>query len=186
VEHYVDLARRLLEEGFGVVLVGDTHDRWAADHFAGLGVADRLGTLTITGTLSVLRGASLVISHDTGPMHLARLVRAPLIAIFGPQLPSKHIPADDDATIFWGGAALACRPCYDPHEPARCTNNLCMRDVSVEQVMEAALARLRPGFQLERRTEVMSPGLTHAGETGATGANLPIAQPRSMSQELPA
>jgi heptosyltransferase-2 len=152
VERYADLARRLIAEGYRVVLVGDAHDRRVQPDFAGIGVDDRLGATTIRESLSLMRGARLVVSHDTGPMHLARLVRAPVIALFGPQLPSKHVAADDlTVDALWGGARLPCRPCYDPHEPAACTNNLCMQDLSVDLVFEHAMRRLRGPVALTGR-----------------------------------
>jgi heptosyltransferase-2 len=142
VENQAELARRFRAEGLSVALVGDHNDTWVRPHFEGIEVDDHIATLSITGTMSVMRGATLVVSHDTGPMHLARLVRAPLVALFGPQLPWKHIPADSDVTVLWGGAGLPCRPCYDPHEPALCTNNLCMQDLTVDYVFGAAMRRL--------------------------------------------
>jgi heptosyltransferase-2 len=145
-ERYVEVAKRLRAEGLRVVLVGDKNDRWAQPLFAGVDVEDRMGHTTIPETLSLLRGSRVVISHDTGPLHLARLVRTPVVAMFGPQLPSKHVPASAaDAVVLWGGAHLACRPCYDPHEPALCTNNLCMQDLSVDRVMAAASDLLTSG-----------------------------------------
>jgi heptosyltransferase-2 len=142
VDRYVELARRFRHEGHSVTLVGDANDAWAQPAFEGLGVDDRIGKTTITETLAIMRGARLVVTHDTGPLHLARLMRAPLVAMFGPQIPWNYIPADANATVLWGGASLACRPCYDPHEPALCTNNLCMQDLSVDRVFGAAMERL--------------------------------------------
>ena len=138
VARYVAIAGALIASGLQVVLVGDEADRALAPEFAALPVVDALGTLPIAGSLGVLASAAVVVSHDTGPMHLARLVRAPLVALFGPTSPADFLGEADERTIaLWGGARLACRPCYDGREVAPCSNNVCMQSIEVAGVMDA-------------------------------------------------
>jgi heptosyltransferase-2 len=143
IESYRALAMRLRRAGHTVTLVGDAADAWVRPHFADLDVRDEIGLHGLSGTLSVLSAADLVISHDTGPLHLARLVRAPVLALFGPTNPSQFVTEDATTSVLWGGAALACRPCYDGREFAACSNNLCMKDISVAAVADRAAAMLR-------------------------------------------
>ena len=142
VERYREVAGRLLGAGYTVSLVGDAADAWVRPHFAGLDVRDEIGAHGLTGTLAVLRDAQLVISHDTGPLHLAKLVRAPLLALFGPTMPSQFVVKDPGTSVMWGGGDLACRPCYDGREFAACRDNLCMQDIASSAVAERALAML--------------------------------------------
>jgi len=136
---YAQVARALVERGCDVALVGDRSDRWAADACVGVPVLDFLGALTLEETLGVLARASLVISHDTGPLHLARAVRAPIIALFGPTIPRQVLGATPpNVIVMWGGEQLACRPCYNGRDFATCQNNLCMQDISVAQVIDHA------------------------------------------------
>ena len=116
LERYREVAARLLAIGRRVTLVGDAADAWVRPSFAGLDVRDEIGARTIPGTLTVLAHADLVITHDTGPLHLAELVRAPLLALFGPTMPSQFMLPRPEAEALWGGANLACRPCYDGRE----------------------------------------------------------------------
>ncbi len=144
-ERYAEVARTLSADGYDVALVGDDADRWVLDSFSDIPVIDLLGRLSLTETLGVLARASLVISHDTGPMHLARSVRAPMIALFGPTVPRQMLGAvSEDVDVLWGGERLACRPCYDGREFAACGNNLCMQDIPVADVLQRARARLSP------------------------------------------
>jgi heptosyltransferase-2 len=138
-ERYAALARRLLARGFAVVLVGDADDRRVRPAFANIAVVDRLGDLSIVESTAVLGAAHVVVSHDTGPMHLARLARAPLVALFGPTSPHEFAPEDERTRVLWGGSRLACRPCYDGREVAPCRDNLCMQDLGVAEVEAAAL-----------------------------------------------
>lgn len=141
VERYAELARALIAQGRRVVLVGDHGDTWVRPAFKGVAVDDRIGAYTLTDTLSLFASAGAVVSHDTGPLHLARLVRAPLVALFGPTMPREFVNQDERTVVLWGGDWLACRPCYNGRYFAQCDNHLCMKDISVSQV-SAAVAQL--------------------------------------------
>lgn len=142
VDRYRELAGRLLDLGHGVSLVGDADDAWVRPAFVDIRIRDEIGAHDIAGTLAVLAHADLVITHDTGPLHLASLARVPILGLFGPTMPSQFMPPDAAGELLWGGAHLACRPCYDGREFAACTDNLCMQDISVDAVLARALAIL--------------------------------------------
>jgi len=137
VARYADVARSLVAGGDTVVLVGGPDDAWVRPAFAGIPVVDLIGTLSLVETLTVLRDCSAVVVHDTGPLHLARLVRAPMVALFGPTVPRQVMSLDTNTHVLWGGADLACRPCYDGREFAACRNNLCIQEVTVADVIAA-------------------------------------------------
>ncbi|MEO7085390.1 MAG: glycosyltransferase family 9 protein [Gemmatimonadaceae bacterium] len=142
VAGYVEVARALLAEGCEVLLAGDAADAWVRPSFAGLDVSDRIGATTLPEIVSLFAGCDLVISHDTGPMHLARLARAPVLALFGPTIPAHFLPEDDRTTVLWGGEALSCRPCYDGREFAKCGDNRCMSSISADVVIRTARTML--------------------------------------------
>jgi heptosyltransferase II len=142
VDRYRAVAEALLAAGLRVALAGDSNDAWVRPEFAGVAVDDFIGALSIPATLGLMKQADLVVTHDTGPMHLARLAGAPLVALFGPTIPRRFIVEDEKTTVLWGGADLPCRPCYDGREFAPCTSNRCMQDTSAAQVIESSLARL--------------------------------------------
>ena len=146
VERYVELSRALIEAGHRVILIGGPADAWVRNAFAGLPLDDFIGGLSIPQLLRVMSDADVIVSHDTGPIHLAQLVRAKVIALFGPTVPERVVGNSDNVVSLWGGAHLACRPCYDGRSYAPCTRNLCMEDISVDQVLsviESALSAPR-------------------------------------------
>jgi len=143
VDHYAALARRLFDDGFEVVLVGNAGDDWVRQHFSTVPVTNLVGRTSIPETLALFAGSDLVIAHDTGPMHLARLVGARLIALFGPTPPSSFVTPDETTTVLWGGEHLACRPCYDGREFADCADNECMSSISVDVVFRTAATILQ-------------------------------------------
>lgn len=146
VLHYARVARALADEGIDVVLVGDANDDWVRPNFAGIPVDDRIGLMRLPETLALMAASDLVISHDTGPMHMARLAGAPLLALFGPTMPSQFVVEDNQTTVLWGGAHLACRPCYDGREFADCRDNVCMSSIDPTVVLSTArmLLPVRP------------------------------------------
>jgi heptosyltransferase-2 len=140
VGHYAELARLLIGDDFTVAILGNDADAWVLPAFDGIPVRNEIGRHDLVGTLSLMRGSDLVVSHDTGPMHLARLVRTPLVALFGPTNPHELLWQDESVRVLWGGERLACRPCYDGRDFAHCADNICISSVSPAVVHEAVRA----------------------------------------------
>jgi heptosyltransferase-1 len=87
--------------------------------------------------VALARAASLVISGDTGPLHVATAVGTPVVALFGPTDPARNGPfAPEDVTVsrFDGCGCHYDRRC---HQPA-----WCLADVTVAEVAAAVKRRL--------------------------------------------
>lgn len=139
VELYVDLAERLLARGYEVVLTGGPDDTWVRPSFDRLrsaeALTDTIAELSLPEVVAAFNDCDLVISHDTGPLHLAGISRAALLGIFGPTDPASFLPRRDGVRGLWGGEGFACRPCYDEQSFAPCRDNGCMRQVTVGMVL---------------------------------------------------
>jgi len=135
IESYVELARRLLDRDWEVVLIGGPEDEWVKAYFRDLPTTDCIGRLSIPEVVAVCDVCDAAVSHDTGPLHLAGLSKACLIGIFGPTNPFTFIPRRPFALGIWGGQGFACRPCYDGRDFAPCSLNNCMRGISPELVL---------------------------------------------------
>ncbi|HVZ80629.1 MAG TPA: glycosyltransferase family 9 protein [bacterium] len=138
VGHYAELAAKLLAGGYQVVLTGAESDRWILEYFKGLGVVDLVGKTTVTDLIAVYGKCRLVVTHDSGPMHLAALAGARVLALFGPTIPSEKVPLGGLVHSLWGGEELPCRPCYDGRNYAKCSRNICLEDIGVERVLAEA------------------------------------------------
>jgi heptosyltransferase-2 len=135
IERYVVLAQRLLNRGWEVVLLGGPDDAWVKPHFEPIAVSDCIGDLSLPEVISVCDTCDGVVSHDTGPLHLAGLSRACVVGVFGPTDPANFLPRRPFVVGLWGGHGLACRPCYDGREFAPCQFNGCMHQVTPEMVL---------------------------------------------------
>jgi heptosyltransferase-2 len=186
VERYVELAGRLLERGFQVVLCGGPDDAWASAAFAALPVIDAIGQLSLPQTLAAMAGASVTVTHDTGPLHLAGVTSTAIVAVFGPTDPRGRLPQRANCTAIWGGEGFACRPCYDGRDYAACGHNGCMHQVTVSMVLqevELLLAARRDDKPLPPR--VVTPPSTYV-QVGLPAAPKPVTIPSPNTTGAPA
>ncbi|MEN8134418.1 MAG: glycosyltransferase family 9 protein [Thermodesulfobacteriota bacterium] len=142
-ERFSVIADRLLERGCSVVFTGSQADRVEIDRIiAGMnGKAVNLaGKTSLLSLAALYQGAKVVLSTDTGPMHIAAAVGTPLVAIFGPTAPWRTGPWGEDNAVL--RVDMDCSPCLKK----TCTRDSeCMRKISVEMVESAVIAALNRG-----------------------------------------
>lgn len=101
------------------------------------------GQTSLTQLAALLQQADLLISGDSGPMHMAAAVGTPLIAIHGPTDPALSGPVSKQATIL--RSDIWCSPCYEARDTADCRffTTQCMKNVLPTQVLAVARERLQ-------------------------------------------
>jgi heptosyltransferase-2 len=138
--HFADLARRLLETGVRVWIVGSPNDRLAADALIGAAgesakrIRDLTGKTDLGTAIDLLSAASVVISNDSGLMHAAAAVGAPVVALFGSSSPAYTPPLSPQARI--ARIDIACSPCFKRECPLG--HFKCMRELAPELVYNLA------------------------------------------------
>ena len=132
-EKFAELGDRLREElGIGVVLTG--REAGPLERIRGRmrTKAVNLGGRTTLRELACLyRQASLLVTTDSGPMHLAAAIGTPVVALFGPTDPARTGPYGPGHCVI--RRELSCAPCLRK----RCDLPRCMKEISVEEVFEA-------------------------------------------------
>ncbi|MEW6109368.1 MAG: lipopolysaccharide heptosyltransferase I [Nitrospirota bacterium] len=88
------------------------------------------GNTNIRELMEIMRDARLVISNDSGPMHIAAGFNIPVVAIFGPTSPLRTGPYGDGHIIIKSDAE--CSPCFKK----RCRDMKCMKEITVDYVHE--------------------------------------------------
>ena len=104
--------------------------------------------------IALLKQIDLLVTLDSGPMHLAAALGTPLVALFGPTDPRLTGPYGTGGTIL--RVPLPCSPCLK----RRCQiqdDRLCMRSISEEDVAEAASAILATGSRCRRSHDRLQP-----------------------------
>jgi len=136
-EHFIALARNLLEEGYAVWLVGSPNDQPAALPIAAAlpGVRDLTGRTDLGTAIDLLSLGSVVVSNDSGLMHAAAAVGRPLIALFGSSSPDYTPPLSPVAQVT--RIDIECSPCFQRECPLG--HFKCMRDLDPERVYQLAL-----------------------------------------------
>lgn len=137
--HWRALAARLRAEGLTVVGVGTAGERERLeDAHAVPAFGEGLGV-----TAALLRHAACAVTHDSGLMHLASAMGAPVVALFGPTTPAFGY-APYRATGVLLHRTLPCRPCA-PYGGPRCPlgHHRCMIDIDPATVAEAVVRRVQ-------------------------------------------
>jgi lipopolysaccharide heptosyltransferase II len=100
------------------------------------------GKTSLTQLAALLQRADLLISGDSGPLHMGVACGTPIIGIYGPTNPSLGGPVSPDATILRSG--IWCSPCYNARDTADCRfyTTQCMKNILPAQVFEAAQQKL--------------------------------------------
>ncbi len=149
---FARLARELRTLGCRVVVTGDRHERGLAAQvcLGSLGqqdeVLDLAAALDTAQLVALLARADLLVTNDTGPLHLADALGTPSVALFGPNTPERYGPRVVGSVALFAG--LPCSPCLDERtaKASSCSTFECMQALSVERVLtsvRSVLARRR-------------------------------------------
>ena len=100
------------------------------------------GKTSLTQLAALMQRADLLITGDSGPMHIAGAVGTPLIAIHGPTDPALSGPVSPHATIL--RSDIWCSPCYEAKNTADCRffTTQCMKNITPNQVFNVVQKKL--------------------------------------------
>lgn len=113
------------------------------------------GSVTLAELLRLICDAKLVVSVESGIIHLAAWVGTPIVALFGPESPSLYGPFTVNAKVLWLG--LACSPCVGVGtvRMTHCQENSCMKRLTPEMVYRACISMLtRAKLKFSEKIEV--------------------------------
>jgi heptosyltransferase-2 len=147
---FAEVGNALAAAGARIVLAGGPADAAALQQVrAGLReppLGDTAG-LDPAGLAAVLRRATLLVTCDSAPLHLAQAVGTPVVAVFGPTSQRRWGPLPGRGAVVHLG--LPCSPCTN-HGTTRCPlgHHDCMERLPAAKVAEVALASLQAGRAL--------------------------------------
>src|SRR6202140_4844222 len=138
-DRYGELADALRADGYSVALLTSPGERQQAETIAAsrdLPIVGHDGD--VLQLAAAISHCSVVVTNDSGPLHLATALAVPSVSIFGPTDPGR--------TVIPGASRVlrrehTCSPCYQRQCPLG--DHRCMIQISVDEVFEAAVGVLR-------------------------------------------
>ena len=133
--HFAELAKKLAAKGNAVWLFGSDKDKAIGEEIVRLsdGAAVNLcGKTDLAGAIDLLSLAEVVVSNDSGLMHVAAGVGRPIVALYGSSSPEHTPPLARTFRIIRTG--IYCSPCYARECPLG--HFKCMNELEPERVMQ--------------------------------------------------
>ena len=144
IESFARVAHELASDGHRIVLLGGGGDRPLAERLvaacadAPSAPVDLCGRTSIQELGALLERCSLLLTGDTGPMHMAAATRTPVVGLFfGPALPFDTGPYGNGHVVLHAG--VGCAPC---DHAVQCLDPFCRRTLTPELIADVARARL--------------------------------------------
>jgi len=137
IENFAKLCDELAKRNIRVVITGSEEDSALTEELferTRNRPVNAVGKTSITELIALIRRCQVFISSDSAPMHIASSVGVPLIAIFGPTDPKRHLVPPAQYQVFW--KEIPCSPCYLRSCPI---GHLCMKKISVQEILDAVL-----------------------------------------------
>jgi lipopolysaccharide heptosyltransferase II len=144
---FIALSKNLSEKGIVVVIVGSDSEKLIGEKIIASGCGLNLaGRTSLIESAAVIQRSSLLISGDSGLLHIAVGLGVPTVSLFGPSNTSKWAPKGARHIIVSGN--LPCSPCSKFGYTPQCPINVkCMADIAEEEVV-AAVEKLLGKFQI--------------------------------------
>lgn len=138
-DRYGELAERLTDCGYSVVLLTSPSERQQAE-----AIAEQCGGLAVVGQdgdvlhlAAAISHCSVIVTNDSGPLHLAAALAVPSVSIFGPTDPARTVIPGVTRVLR---KPVSCGPCYERECPLR--DHRCMSEISTDEVFTAAVGLL--------------------------------------------
>ena len=151
---YAELAKRFLESDYEVCLVGSAADSRDCELVAQADdrIQNLCGKTSLLELMEIFQESQLLISNDSGAMHVAAATSLPTVSIFGPTVPEfGYRPWQNRVRIVQ--EILSCRPC-SPHGTKSCPigTHACMNNLSSEKVFQSAMQLIGIGSSKGKRS----------------------------------
>lgn len=136
-----DVVRWLVNvHGARVVLTGSAADRPLTSyiaHTAGVPCMDLAGELSLLELAALIQRMNVYLTVDSGPAHMAAALSTPLVTLWGPGIFEQTAPVSPSNQPRILYHRVHCAPCYGTPAMKTCKDNICMKEIEVEEVKKA-------------------------------------------------
>lgn len=138
IDSFRHVADHFGHQGWQICLLGSSKDQEAAHKMmssAAKNMVNLIGKTTLEEAIQVLTAASIVVTNDSGLMHVAAALNLPTIAFFGSSSPTYTPPLSSRARILYKG--VSCSPCFKRVCPLIGEQHLhCLTLITPEEVQQ--------------------------------------------------
>ncbi|MBV1907559.1 MAG: lipopolysaccharide heptosyltransferase II [Pseudomonadales bacterium] len=147
VEYFSELSEKCIDAGFQVWILGSPGDKSVAENILSCmpqdqseNLIDLTGRTSMLDAIDLIHAADVVVSNDSGLMHVACAVDTPVVCVYGSTTPSFTPPLNVSARVLQ--TTLSCRPCFERECPLG--HLQCLKSISAAEVF-SALQAISPG-----------------------------------------
>ena len=137
-DRWIELARRMLGSGIDRILVFGSPSEVPLGEEIASAVGPRChslcGKTDLRQAMALIAACRLLVTNDSGLMHVAAALNVPLVAVFGPTRHDQTSPLNQKARLI--RVPVDCSPCMKPHCPI---DHRCMTAVSVDRVLRESM-----------------------------------------------
>ena len=127
--------------GLQIYLIGGNGDKDFVESFY-ISLQDKTGVMVTAGRLDILEFTyaltrfTVLVTNDSGPLHIAEAVNTPVVGFFGPETHNLYGPLSEHSLVFYQN--LYCSPCINTynHKRSTCTDNQCLKLIDAEEVYQ--------------------------------------------------
>ncbi len=142
-EKFHQLAKILNTRGFNIIVIGDKGDLSAGEKIITKGIngINLAGQTTLVQSAAIVERSEVLISGDSGILHMAAGLGIPSVSLFGPGIAAKWAPRGQKHIVI--NKNISCSPCTKfGHTPKCPKHTACIKQISVAEVSRAALRLL--------------------------------------------
>jgi heptosyltransferase-2 len=137
-EYFAKVALEKGKQGFQVLVLGAKNDSIAAEHIARIAPCVNLvGKTNLSDAVNLLSCSTVVVTNDSGLMHVAAALSRPLVAIYGSSTPTFTPPLAKNIKVL--EKQLDCRPCFQRvcplNDPLK--HMACLKSIEPVEVLKA-------------------------------------------------
>jgi ADP-heptose:LPS heptosyltransferase len=135
INNFKIISNYFISLGYNILLIGGKEDKGKAEYLLDKckgSIYNFCGIFTPIQSILMLQNSRLTLTNDTGPMHMSVSVNTPVVALFSSwSYDKKWFPDNSNSIVI--RKELECSICYD----RSCSNNICMQNISTNEVIEA-------------------------------------------------
>jgi len=135
ISYFAELAQNLQQQGYAVWIIGSNKDQEIGDKIVALGnlsTRNLCGSTNLADAVALLSSAALVVSNDSGLMHVAAALDRPMLALYGSSSPAFTPPLSQHSQII--KIDIPCSPCFKRECPLK--HFKCMKNLTPQMVAE--------------------------------------------------